>query len=103
MVKGIYPTLDTVPLQLRTVPPCTFTSLDKRICADLTPFADAVGFIWGLSVAYMSDRFDRRGLFLLCTVPMGLIGYIILIATNTTMYSARYAALFLIVVAMCEC
>ncbi|KAL7009607.1 hypothetical protein EMMF5_000515 [Cystobasidiomycetes sp. EMM_F5] len=82
VVKGIYPTLDTVPLQLRTVPPY------------------AVGFIWGLSVAYMSDRFDRRGLFLLCTVPMGLIGYIILIATNTTMYSARYAALFLIVVAM---
>ena len=60
-----------------------------------------MGFVWALFIAYMSDRFDRRGLFLCLTVPLGIVAYAILIGTQPTALNARYAALFLIVIAMC--
>ncbi len=77
IIRALYPTLPTVQVQLRTVPPYV------------------VAFVWSISLAYLSNRLDRRGWVLLCTSPFCIAGYVIFVATQQADIRARYAGAFL--------
>ncbi|KAJ9102007.1 hypothetical protein QFC19_004932 [Naganishia cerealis] len=76
IVKTIYPTKSTIQQQLYTVPPYILSTA----CTCLIP--------------YLSTRVKRRGIVMLCTAPLMIIGYIIFVSTTNA--TARYGALFLI-------
>ena len=76
IVGTIYPEETTIMKQLYTVPPYV------------------VGSVVTLIIPLLSWRFDRRQIFMVVSAPLGIIGYIIFLAT--TNQSARYAATFLI-------
>lgn len=76
IVKGIYADYTVIQQQLYTVPPY------------------AAGSVVTLLIPLASWRTDRRQLFMILSSPLGIIGYIIFLAT--TNQSARYGATFLI-------
>lgn len=76
ILRQIYPSITTIEVQLRTVPP--------YVCA---------AFVL-LSVGYLSWKTQRRGLYMAILTPLLSIGYAIFLGTNNG--SARYAATFLI-------
>ncbi|BGP16971.1 hypothetical protein JCM10213v2_004980 [Rhodosporidiobolus nylandii] len=76
IIRTIYPGLTTVQQQLRTVPPYV------------------VGIFTTLLTGYLSFKTKRRGLYMLLSSPLMVIGYAIYCATMDP--HARYAASFLV-------
>jgi sugar phosphate permease len=76
IVKTIYPHKTTIQLQLQTVPPYI------------------VGAFFVLLFPYLAWKTKRRGLYMLISAPLMVIGYIIFVATENP--QARYAATFII-------
>ncbi len=56
IIAALYPGLPTVQVQLRTVPPYM------------------VAFVWGLAVAYLSNRINQRGWVMLASSPFAIAG-----------------------------
>ncbi|EST09593.1 Major facilitator superfamily [Kalmanozyma brasiliensis GHG001] len=76
ILRGIYPDIATTRLQLLTVP----------------PYVPATVLV--IIVAYLSDKTRMRGPFMLALLPLSMIGYIMLLATNDA--KVKYGATFLI-------
>ncbi len=76
IVKTIYPHKTTIQLQLQTVPPYI------------------VGALFVLLFPYLAWKTKRRGLYMLISAPLMVIGYIVFVATENP--HARYAATFII-------
>ncbi|KAI5449863.1 hypothetical protein NCC49_003979 [Naganishia albida] len=76
IVRTIYPTRSTITQQLFTVPPYI------------------VGAFFTVLFPYISMKIKRRGIIMLCSAPLMMIGYIIFLATENA--KARYGAIFLI-------
>lgn len=76
IVKTIYPTATTVTQQLYTVPPY------------------AVGAFFTVLIPLLSWKTDRRQLFMICSGPPVMAGYIMFLASEDN--RVRYGATFLI-------
>ncbi|KAJ9118392.1 hypothetical protein QFC24_006221 [Naganishia onofrii] len=76
IVATIYPKKDTIHKQLYTVPPYI------------------VGAVFTVLFPYVSMKIRRRGIIMMCSAPLMMIGYVIFLATNNP--HARYGAIFLI-------
>lgn len=76
IVKTIYPDASTVTQQLYTVPPY------------------AVGAFFTVLVPLLSWRFDRRQVFMICSGPPVMAGYVMFLASEDL--HVRYGATFLI-------
>ncbi|GAA6014489.1 hypothetical protein JCM10207_001625 [Rhodosporidiobolus poonsookiae] len=76
IIKAMYPGMSTVQIQLRSPP-------------------YVVAWVWSLAVAYFSARINRRGIPLLITIPLALVGYAIFVGTKLGENSARYGGIFL--------
>ncbi|KAI3485877.1 hypothetical protein L1887_50676 [Cichorium endivia] len=76
ILRGIYPTITTTRLQLLTVP----------------PYVPATVLV--IIIAYLADKTRMRGPFILALLPISMIGYIMLLATDNAKVS--YGATFLI-------
>ncbi len=76
ILRGIYPTITTTRLQLLTVP----------------PYVPATVLV--IIIAYLADKSRMRGPFILALLPLSMIGYIMLLATDNAKVS--YGATFLI-------
>ncbi|GAA5918785.1 hypothetical protein JCM6882_006575 [Rhodosporidiobolus microsporus] len=75
ILRGMYPGMSTVDIQLRSVPPY------------------AVAFVWSLGIAFFSAKINRRGIALLISYPLALVGYALFLGTDNV--KARYAGIFL--------
>ncbi|GAA6041348.1 hypothetical protein JCM8097_007675 [Rhodosporidiobolus ruineniae] len=75
ILKAMYPGMSTVQIQLRSVPPY------------------AVAFVWSLFIAFLSAKINRRGIPLLMSYPLALVGYALFLGTHNV--KARYAGIFL--------
>ena len=58
------------------------------------PFLKVVASVFSIGIAYLSFKSARRGIWLLCIVPLVITGLAILIGTSNT--KANYAGVFLI-------
>ncbi|KAJ9110827.1 hypothetical protein QFC22_006684 [Naganishia vaughanmartiniae] len=76
IVATIYPKKDTIHKQLFTVPPYI------------------VGAVFTVLFPYISMKIRRRGIIMMCSAPLMMIGYVIFLATTNP--HARYGAIFLI-------
>lgn len=76
IVRTIYPHASTVTQQLYTVPPYL------------------VGAVFTLLVPFLSWRFDRRQVFMICGCPLVMAGYVLFLASASS--HVRYGATFLI-------
>ncbi|KAJ9093192.1 hypothetical protein QFC21_006509 [Naganishia friedmannii] len=76
IVATIYPKKDTIHKQLYTVPPYI------------------VGAVFTVLFPYISMKIRRRGIIMMCSAPLMMIGYVIFLATTNP--HARYGAIFLI-------
>lgn len=76
IVKTIYPKATTVTQQLYTVPPYL------------------VGAFFTVLIPLLSWRFDRRQIFMICSAPPVMAGYIMFLASEDN--QVRYGATFLI-------
>jgi hypothetical protein len=52
-----------------------------------------VGAVGGITVGYLADRTRRRGIYILTTVPIAMVGYIVLIAAKDP--HIQYGGMFL--------
>jgi MFS family permease len=75
IIRTIYPGETVVQMQLRTVPPYILAA----VCL--------------LTASFLSARLDKRQIFLICSGPLVMVGYAILISVFDS--RARYAAVFL--------
>ncbi|PWY99042.1 MFS transporter, partial [Testicularia cyperi] len=76
ILRGIYPSITIARLQLLTVP----------------PYVPATAMV--IIVAYLADKTRMRGPYILMLLPVSMIGYIMLLATNDA--RVKYGATFLI-------
>ncbi|KAJ9480086.1 putative High-affinity nicotinic acid transporter (putative) [Pseudozyma hubeiensis] len=76
ILRGIYPNISLTRLQLLTVP----------------PYIPATVLV--IIIAYLADKTRMRGPFILALLPLSMIGYIMLLATNDA--KVKYGATFLI-------
>ncbi|KAJ9102006.1 hypothetical protein QFC19_004931 [Naganishia cerealis] len=76
IVRTIYPKKSTIHQQLFTVPPYI------------------VGAVFTVLFPYVSMKIRRRGIIMMCSAPLMMIGYVIFLATENA--KARYGAIFLI-------
>ena len=108
IVATIYPKKDTIHKQLYTVPPyivgAVFTVLVSG-CSRISRIR-IVNSRLLIQFPYVSMKIRRRGIIMMCSAPLMMIGYVIFLATNNP--HARYGAIFLIMMgafsfgALCE-
>ncbi|GAA5894425.1 hypothetical protein JCM6882_004816 [Rhodosporidiobolus microsporus] len=83
ILRSIYPSLSTVDLQLRTVPPYV------------------VGVASLLITSYCGYKTNRRGIYMLIVLPFLALGYALFLGVNAG--EARYAATFFIAIGSFSC
>lgn len=94
LIFSIVDSLYSFTLFLPTILGPLFDTADQSRIQLLTvpPFVPAT--IVTIIVAIAADRLKSRGVFILCLLPISIIGYIILIASHNN--EARYAAVFML-------
>lgn len=110
ILKGIYPASDTARVQLLTVPPCVCSShqpsqtfptieLTQPFPSPTTRYIPASVLV--IIIAFAADRLRWRGPFILMLLPISIVGYIMILVTDSN--TVRYAAVFLIALGIYPC
>lgn len=69
-------------------------------CSLISSFADVVAAFATIGAGYISDRFQKRGIFVIAFSSVGILGFIMNIATRNP--HVRYAGVFLGAIGICR-